>query len=340
MLAIKYRPKNLDEVVGHNELKIILNNQIKENKIKHAYLFYGYTGCGKTTLARIFAKSVNDGEESEIYELDCASNNGVDDIRKIIDNSRRKPVISKYKIFILDECHQITSSAAASLLKLLEEPCETTIFILCTTNPEKVIPTIKNRCQTFYFRKLTLNEITNQLDNIAKQENILFTGSKEYILSSIATKAKGSMRQALQYLEQCSEYMNPIDDKVVLQCLGVIEQQIYDKFLWAFTCKNVQLLLQIIDEFVSYGNDIKNFLQGLNEYVIDCIKYKLSQNVAYLSCTKDEKFVETCDQIKMPMLQELLSFLVNCKESLQYETQPVQMLENLILLYGGNNNGK
>ena len=168
-LAVKYRPKNWEDMTEQEYIKIILENQIKTNTIKNAYLFCGPAGCGKTTSARIFAKEINEGNGTPI-EIDAASNNGVDQIRTIIDDAKYKPLETKHKVFIMDECHMLSTGAWNAMLKLLEEPPKTTIFILCTTDPQKIPATILSRVQRYDFQKISYDGIVNRLVYILEQE--------------------------------------------------------------------------------------------------------------------------------------------------------------------------
>lgn len=169
-LAIKYRPTSFDDVVEQNSVKIILEQQIKEKSFKSAYLFVGGAGTGKTTCARIFANDINHGEGNPI-ELDAASNNGVDDVRNIIQQAKTKSLDSEYKIFIIDECHALSNSAWQAMLKIIEEPPAKSIFIFCTTNPERIPKTILSRVQRYDFNRISTEGIVNRLKYILEQEN-------------------------------------------------------------------------------------------------------------------------------------------------------------------------
>ena len=169
-LAIKYRPKKWDDVTEQNSTKIILQQQLESGEVKNAYLFCGPAGCGKTTCARIFADDINKGEGNPI-ELDAASNNGVDDVRNIIQQAKTKSLDSEYKIFIIDECHALSNSAWQAMLKIIEEPPAKSIFIFCTTNPERIPKTILSRVQRYDFNRISTEGIVNRLKYILEQEN-------------------------------------------------------------------------------------------------------------------------------------------------------------------------
>ena len=169
-LAVKYRPKTWDEVSEQSSTKIILQQQLESGEVKNAYLFCGPAGCGKTTCARIFANDINKGEGNPI-ELDAASNNGVDDVRNIIQQAKTKSINSEYKIFIIDECHALSNSAWQAMLKIIEEPPAKSIFIFCTTNPERIPKTILSRVQRYDFNRISTEGIVNRLKYILEQEN-------------------------------------------------------------------------------------------------------------------------------------------------------------------------
>ena len=169
-LAVKYRPKTWDEVTEQGSTKIILQQQLESGEVKNAYLFCGPAGCGKTTCARIFANDINKGMGNPI-ELDAASNNGVDDVRNIIQQAKTKSINSEYKIFIIDECHALSNSAWQAMLKIIEEPPAKSIFIFCTTNPERIPKTILSRVQRYTFSRISTEGIVNRLKYILEQEN-------------------------------------------------------------------------------------------------------------------------------------------------------------------------
>ena len=169
-LAIKYRPKTWNDVSEQNSTKIILQQQLESGEVKNAYLFCGPAGCGKTTCARIFANDINKGEGNPI-ELDAASNNGVEDVRNIIQQAKTKSLDSEYKIFIIDECHALSNSAWQAMLKIIEEPPAKSIFIFCTTNPERIPKTILSRVQRYDFNRISTEGIVNRLKYILEQEN-------------------------------------------------------------------------------------------------------------------------------------------------------------------------
>ena len=228
--ALKYRPDSFESVVGQNSITKTLENAILQNKIPQAMLFCGPRGVGKTTCARILAKQINNGNESSdfsynIFELDAASNNGVDDIRNLIDQVRIPPQTGNYKVYIIDEVHMLSGQAFNAFLKTLEEPPKYAIFILATTEKHKVIPTILSRCQIYDFKKIEISDIKNHLELIAKKENITHDDDSLFL---IANKSDGALRDALSIFDRLVNFTN-----------GNITKDLVYKNLNILDCKNI-----------------------------------------------------------------------------------------------------
>lgn len=282
----KYRPKIFDEVYGQHAIVQTLTNQIKLNRIAHAYLFCGPRGTGKTSIAKIFAKAINctnpqngnpclqcqccnetaQGLNVDIIEIDAASNNGVDNIRELIEESRYRPQHGKYKVYIIDEVHMLSNSAFNALLKTLEEPTGNTVFILATTEVYKVPPTIFSRCQRYNFKLLTEQEIVEALQDILTKEN--YSWDDNDTLFHIAKLAKGGLRDAFSILDQCLIYINSniLTMKDVKEIFGEIESVSITDMVNAINNANVENLLDIIHEQEQEGKTLSNISKALYDY--------------------------------------------------------------------------
>ena len=220
-LAIKYRPKTFDDVVEQDNIKIILTQQLKTGTFKNSYLFTGGAGTGKTTCARIFANEINKGQGNPI-ELDAASNNGVDNVRDIIQQAQLQSLDSEFKVFIIDECHMITNAGWNAMLKLIEEPPAKSIFIFCTTNPEKIPKTILSRVQRYDFRRISQNGIVGRLSQILVAERIIPEKGETEALDYIAKIADGGMRDAITLLDKSLSYSVQLTLDNVVKALGTV----------------------------------------------------------------------------------------------------------------------
>lgn len=280
--ARKYRPSTFRSVVGQKSLTTTLKNAIQSNKLAHAYLFCGPRGVGKTSCARIFAKTINclnptaDGEACNacescrafneqrsynIHELDAASNNSVDDIRTLIDQVRIPPPIGKYKVFIIDEVHMLTTAAFNAFLKTLEEPPHHALFILATTEKHKVLPTILSRCQIYDFSRISIADMVEHLQYVSSQEGV--TAEPE-ALNVIAQKADGGMRDALSIFDQVVSFTNGnITYQAVIDNLNVLDYEYYFRLTDAILSGNVRASLLILNEILGKGFDGQNIITGL-----------------------------------------------------------------------------
>ncbi|MDD5738842.1 MAG: DNA polymerase III subunit gamma/tau [Candidatus Pacebacteria bacterium] len=314
VLYRKYRPKLFSEVAGQETVIQTLTNSIARNLIGHGYLFSGAHGCGKTSVARLFAKAINcqnrkDGEfepcdkcdscleinhgnSIDLIEIDAASNRGIDEIRELKEGIRFSPTKSKYKVFIIDEAHQLTKEAANALLKTLEEPPAHAVFILATTELHKMIATIVSRCQQFTFKKLKLPELVSRLEYILKQEKIKF---EKQALELIAIKASGSVRDAEKLLDQAVSFTESggvLKAETLQIILGVADKTAIFNFLEFLQTQKANLAFNLLSEMRFSGVDLKEFTKDLLEYLQEALFLKIEPTLEsdlLLSLTNEEK---------------------------------------------------
>jgi len=266
----KYRPNDFDQVLGQDLVKSVLENSLKQNKIKHGYLFNGPKGIGKTTLARIFAAKLNHLDTNpeaaiDIIELDAASNTGIDNIRQLIDSSKTPPINGNHKIYIIDEVHMLSKSAMNALLKTLEEPPEYLVFLLATTNPEKLLPTVLSRLTKLNLNAHTKVDLTQNLQRISQAEKIQIDNES---LDLIAKRATGSQRDAINLLETIASYdFENVTISQTAQILGILPETILEKTLSALTDNTLNT--DLINEIENLGFDGDTFLGQFLEYLID-----------------------------------------------------------------------
>lgn len=321
----KYRPSNFSEVVGQQYIIATLQNAIKTNKLAHAYLFCGPRGTGKTTIAKILAKTINcqaedhdlrpccqcasciDIQQSvspDVIEMDAASNNGVDEVRELIESVKYAPMSGKYKVYIIDEVHMMTVSAFNALLKTLEEPPQYCIFILATTEPHKVLPTIVSRCQRFDFKKIAEPVIVGNLRNICQKENI---NCSEEALKLIASLADGGMRDALSILDQCIAYkQTDIEIEDVSNVYGVATLQEKMDLFREIKNKEAEKIVKKINEIADKGIDISRLTTDMINMAKEAVIYGYSKNSDILEVINDEI---AGDLLKMFGSKKLLYFI-------------------------------
>ncbi|MCH4146999.1 MAG: DNA polymerase III subunit gamma/tau [Prevotella sp.] len=331
--ARKYRPMTFDTVVGQSALTTTLKNAVKSGKLAHAYLFCGPRGVGKTTCARIFAKAINcqhptaDGEacnECEsckafneqrsynIFELDAASNNSVENIKTLMDQTRIPPQIGKYKVFIIDEVHMLSTAAFNAFLKTLEEPPAHVVFILATTEKHKILPTILSRCQIYDFERMTVQEITDHLKKVAQKEGISY---EEEALNLIAEKADGGMRDALSIFDQATSFsQGNITYQKVIEDLNVLDSENYFKMVDMALENKVSDLMLLLNSLIAKGFDGGLLIDGLASHVRNVMMAKDAQTLPLLEVSEQQrqKFQEQAKKCPTSFIYKALEIVNRC----------------------------
>ncbi len=348
VLARKWRPQRFEEVVGQDHITTTLRNAISSGRIAHAFLFAGSRGVGKTSVARILAKALNceqgprpdpcnqcqscqeisAGNSLDVREIDGASNTGVDDVRELRENIRYSPSRGKYRIYIIDEVHMLSTSAFNALLKILEEPPAHALFIFATTEPHKILETILSRCQRFDFRRIPQGLIREQLKEIISQEGVRLS---EQGLGLISKEAEGSMRDAQSLLDQVIAYAGKeIPDDKVIEVLGVADRKLLFETSRAVIERNAQRCLEISDNIYNYGYDIKQFGKELLENFRNLLVVKVAQNPQRLMDLTVDELEELREQGKRLSLEEtlqLFNILLKGEEELARSSYPKLILE-------------
>lgn len=275
-LAVKYRPTTFESVCGNQVTVKILNKVLEKGTPKNAYLFAGPSGCGKTTLSRLFAKALNNNVGDPI-EIDGASNNGVDQVRAVIESANQRSLTGTYKIYIIDECHMITSAGWNAFLKGLEDTPEYTIFMFCTTEPNKIPATILNRMQRFNITKIDSTEIKSRLSYICQQEGFV---NYEDTCELISKLCDGCMREAITKLDQCADLSTDLSLNNAKEILG---EAPFERMLKLTNCLiggNEQFTLAAIETLASEGRDLKQFINDYLGFILEMTKYILFKNIA------------------------------------------------------------
>ena len=270
-LAVKYRPKKLEDISGQSSTTHILLRQVELGQFKNCYLFYGPSGTGKTTSARILANLINKGV-GEPIEIDGASNSGVENVRNIIKSAQERSIEGTYKIYIIDEVHALSNAAWQAFLKCIEEPPQYTIFMFCTTDIQKVPATILNRVQVFKLNKISTKDIEKRLEYICKQEH--FTNYEQSI-EYIAKIANGGMRDAISMLEKCASYSNDISIDNVMTSLGNYSYTTFFNLVNAIIDCDIAKIFNIIEQMYASGDDLKQFVDQYLNFCIDLSKYSI-----------------------------------------------------------------
>ena len=353
----KFRPKIFDDVLGQEHVTRTLKNQIMSQNIAHAYLFSGIRGTGKTSTAKIFARAVNclnnhegnpcneceicisilDETNMDVIEMDAASNNGVDDIRELRDKVMFLPVKSKYKVYIIDEVHMLSKGAFNALLKTLEEPPEHLLFILATTEPQKIPATILSRCQRFDLKRINADIIVENMKKICNELEIKY---EEKALKLIAANSEGAMRDAQSILDRCISFNSQVDYDTVINLLGTVNYQVILEAVEAIADKNIVKTMSLVDNILNSGKELTFFLDEL----IICFRNMLiikttnsSDNLMRISEDETNEIKELNKKISVEeivkIIEELSIAQSECKKALNprvlLETKLIKMLHNV-----------
>ena len=348
----KYRPKVFEDVIGQDHIVQTLINQIKMDKISHAYLFCGSRGTGKTSTAKIFARAINceksqtgspclecetckslEGTNIDVLEIDAASNNGVDEIRDLREKVKYPPVVGKYKVYIIDEVHMLSTSAFNALLKTLEEPPAHTVFILATTEVHKLPATILSRCLRFDFKLVSLEDLTALLKKVLTEEGVKFD---EQAVNVIARAGEGSVRDTLSIADRCVSFAGDnLSYEKVVSVLGVSQREILIKMAGHILDKNVGEALSELDGVLSQGKSPLVFSNDLISYYRDLILiYTLGEKAREIVVVKDDIFASMKAQATEKNYAEMvkaIEVLSGVEQELRYSVQPRIVLETAII---------
>ena len=331
--ARKYRPMSFDSVVGQQALTTTLKNAVKSGKLAHAYLFCGPRGVGKTTCARIFAKAINcehptaegeacnecescnafnEGRSYNIFELDAASNNSVENIKSLMEQTRIPPQVGRYKVFIIDEVHMLSTAAFNAFLKTLEEPPAHVIFILATTEKHKILPTILSRCQIYDFERMTVRDIIGHLKSVAEKENIKYD---EQALNVIAEKADGGMRDALSIFDQAASFsQGDISYQKVIEDLNVLDEENYFNIIDLALENKVSEIMVLLNTVINKGFDGGNLINGLASHVRNVLMAKDAQTLPLLEVSDQQRqrYQSQAQKCPTPFLYDALKIMNRC----------------------------
>ena len=331
-LASKYRPKTWNEMVGQSITKTILDRALKTGRVNRTLLFTGPAGCGKTTSARIFASMLEE-YACNIFEINAADQTRVEDMRAVIESAKTKPVQGKMKIYILDECHMLSNSASSSLLKILEEPPEHVMFILCTTDPQKILPAIASRLFRYNFQKISIDDIVFRLNEILTKEKEL-TGIvntwDNQVLEYIAQTSQGGMRDAITLLDKCLSYSENLTIENAIQVIGATNYDSLFLLLDGIVMKNEDIILSEFEKIYRSGVDLKFFIKNLLNFTLDINKYITLKSFDYINIPKI--YSNKLMSYNKTFLKHFISILLKLNSDLKWETNPKIVIESTLLL--------
>lgn len=333
-LASFYRPQSWSEIVGQESIVLTLKKQLQTNNFKNAYLLSGPSGDGKTTIARCFAKDINKGFGTPI-EIDAASNNGVDNIRLLIEESKSRALDCEYKVIIIDECHSLTIQAWQALLKTIEEPSPFTIFIFCTTELQKVPDTIQNRCCRFNLTKISTDLIIKRLEYICSCEGLI---NYKEACNYIARLADGGMRNAISMLEKCADYNTDLSIENIITVLGNFSYNSFITITNNLIDGNQKSILAEINSIYNNGKDLKLFIDQYLEFIIDITKYIIFGNIMVTKLPASLEKQKSIDDVNciqyvinidnnIKFFNDLATVLLQLKNIIKTESNPKSSIE-------------
>lgn len=332
-LAIKYRPQTFEDLTEQSAVVTILTNQIETNTIKHGYLFCGGAGTGKTTSARIFANMINKGAGTPI-ELDAASNNSVEDIRRLTEDAQTQSIDSEYKVFVIDECHSLSNQAWQAMLKTLEEPPAKAIFIFCTTNPERIPQTILSRVQRYNFQRISQEGIVQRLLYILRSEGAIASTHLVEAVEYIAKIADGGMRDAITLMDKCLSFSSDLTVENVIKALGVADYNTMFDLNNAFFENDKTKLIKIVSDVYSSGMDLKLFIKTYFEFLLDLNVYCLTKD---LSMTKIPEIwvdeMKSYGNHEWSVSNNLLTYITDLQSSIKWEQNPKAVIIAKFILF-------
>lgn len=350
----KFRPTTFDDVVGQEQVIKVLKHQIQNNQIGHAYLFCGSRGTGKTSTAKIFSRAINcknpkNGEPcnecdvckgilsssvTDVMEIDAASNNSVDNIRTIRENVIYAPTLAKYKVYIIDEVHMLSTSAFNALLKTLEEPPENVIFILATTEPHKIPITILSRCQRFEFKRITKEDIAKRLKTVCEKNEVK---ASDEALMVIAQAADGALRDGLSLLDQIiSSGVSDITEDIARELLGITKSSVTFTILNCIVNKDISTAISTVSDVVNSGKDIKYFVWEIISLARDILVYQATKDTSLINNYSSLEQIEALVSIPKEKLAEIITYFSELENSIKSTTFPNVVLESALISFISN----